>query len=31
MRLLQEDAYDKYDLVGISSGDLMLEEETHSS
>lgn len=25
MRLLQEDAYDKYDLVGISSSDLMLE------
>ncbi|MGR5971630.1 AAA family ATPase [Bacillus cereus] len=31
MRLLQEDAYDKYDLVGISSSDLMLEEETHST
>ena len=31
MRLLQEDAYDKNDLIGISSMDLMLEEETHST
>lgn len=31
MRLLQEDTYDKYDLIGISSCDLMLEEETHST
>ncbi|MDR4174391.1 stage V sporulation protein K, partial [Bacillus nitratireducens] len=29
MRLLQEDTYDKYDLIGISSMDLMLEEGRH--
>lgn len=31
MRLLQEDAYDKYDLITISSDDLALEEEAHGS
>ncbi|MEH7463615.1 stage V sporulation protein K [Bacillus thuringiensis] len=30
MRLLQEEAYDKYDLITISSSDLTLEEEVHS-
>ncbi|MGG2064944.1 stage V sporulation protein K [Bacillus sp. S14(2024)] len=29
MRLLQEEAYDKYDLLTISSSDLTLEEEVH--